>query len=424
MVDVTILLYLPINTSLDDLAFVADWGQKIVGLAEEKAIINGKNTRYMRQRVMPMMYNPNNDIRPVDSKVKTRENTESWLKRLRKRDKEALPSWVKSHNLYDSEDESSNKSEYEHSSADSAGCSQGSGASSGHGSNNGSCGAGHDGDELCDCKVNRKNYLDVIREAVHFTYPTPTCSEASGSIKMDESDNDSVFSDEQSSDEDEHDCRPRHHQRLSKSASNSRRNSQQNSPRGSQNNIHKINSIADRNGPLMGSNTSIEGLSEFSIGNESHNSSGKFSNRSEFSNKSKYSSYTGSSNPTNIFSGSSGLERDIKNMNLKTSSRDGSTCAMSIDGRSDISRPSSFGSSRSSTHTVSNNKHVILSVAMGYDRDSMKEVRKVINETGVALLSVGIGDRGMIGLGGYFCRKMQEITRLQETLVNRLANLV
>merc|ERR1712154_41981 len=101
----------------------------------------------------------------------------------------------------------------------------------------------------------------------------------------------------------------------------------------------------------------------------------------------------------------------------KTSSRDGSTCAMSIDGHSDISRPSSFGSSRSSTHTVSNNKHVILSVAMGYDRDSMKEVRKVINETGVALLSVGIGDRGMIGLGGYFCRKMQEITRLQETLV-------
>lgn len=48
MVDVTVLLYLPIDTSLDDLAFVADWGQKIVAAAEEKMIINGKHTRYLR----------------------------------------------------------------------------------------------------------------------------------------------------------------------------------------------------------------------------------------------------------------------------------------------------------------------------------------------------------------------------------------
>ena len=75
-------------------------------------------------------------------------------------------------------------------------------------------------------------------------------------------------------------------------------------------------------------------------------------------------------------------------------------------------------------HVCSANKHVILSIASGYDRDNLREVRRIINESGVALISIGIGDRGMIGVGGYYIRRLSQISELDEKVVNRLWSLV
>lgn len=383
MVDVTILLYLPINTSLDDLAFVADWSHKIVASAEEKMILNGKNNRYMRQRVMPMMYNPNNNIRPVNAKAKTRENTESWLKLLKKQDKEALPSWVKSHNLID-EEQAEREAERLAEEKRQA-CQE---------------------NELCDCadceKVNRKNYLDVIREAVQFTYvPNPVINTSRKNLLDGDSEDDSIFSDASSVTDENTNPKVKSDtplannplfNKVNKDIQNSEKEIKDNKDKQRKRSRESQNSTqpCSNNGPShKASNTSIEGDSAIS-------------NRQNF--KSKY----GSNRPH----GPAQSKKARSN---------------SCDGQSDNSNNSrnSNGSdfSRVSNHVVSTNKHVILSVAMGYDRDSMKEVRKVINETGVALLSVGIGDRGMIGLGGYYIKKLSEITTLESRIVNRLWNL-
>lgn len=477
MVDVTVLLYLPINTSLDDLAFVADWGQKIVAQAEEKMIINGKNTRYLRQRVMPMMYNPNNNIRPLN-KPKTRENTESWLKLLRKQDKEALPSWVKNHNLIDQV----NAESPEENSNSERSASPESGHESDTASTSDSVHTHDHPDGLCDCAVNRKNYLDVIREAVQFTYPTPpsNMSQFSGSQGNLLDSDDSIFSDASSDDDPDIDPKLAAHMKMkmnrtvsSESATNNNNKNSRQRRKSGNGSLRKINK---NNRNLLGSNSSIDSNnSKKSTDSQedsvySMNSTGsagtRTSRNSAFSNKSKYSSYSQAARGTGIPSSLSNsqimtnnthrvtpvtsgtmhdasrvqstssmlsdslpsartssttsaaqkLNLDLKNLNVK------STSQHSYGSRSDIS--SNLSSSRS-THTISNNKHVILSVAMGYDRDSMKEVRKVINETGVALLSVGIGDRGMIGLGGYYIKKLHELESksLQDKLIQRLWNL-
>jgi hypothetical protein len=200
MVDVTVLLYLPINTSLDDLAFVADWGQKIVAAAEEKMIINGKNTRYLRQRVMPMMYNPNNEIRPVNQ-PKTRQNTESWLKLLKKQEKEALPSWVKNHDLLENKNQNQNtideKEEEDIDNPKHRLAKQNIGNS--YETTNDHKFEDKSKKDLCECAPNRKNYLDVIREAVHFTYIQPetsSCFTDSQTNLNYDSEQDSIFSDD------------------------------------------------------------------------------------------------------------------------------------------------------------------------------------------------------------------------------------
>jgi len=114
-------------------------------------------------------------------------------------------------------------------------------------------------------------------------------------------------------------------------------------------------------------------------------------------------------------------QHQMRELNLKSTSHLSNVSSIEDSQNSQNSNTSS----KISTHTVSHNKHVILSVATGYDRDSMKEVRKVINETGVALLSVGIGDRGMIGLGGYYIKKLHELEdkSLQNKIITRLWNL-
>jgi hypothetical protein len=429
MVDVTVLLYLPINTSLDDLAFVADWGQKIVSTAEEKMIVNGKNTRYLRQRVMPMMYNPNNSIRPVN-KPKIRENTESWLNRLRQADKEALPSWVKSHNLIDDDPDTLREKERElEQKAKELVEAEEEKLKKQNAAFNPDC-LGNHSDGLCDCPINRKNYLDVIREAVQFTYPTPeytmnssTSFNGSQSNLLDSDTDDSIFSDASTESDEEKeidaynpsilDPKLKNHPHLNALKQKKKDNNQQNKLNRK---ISIRNSNKNKNNSLLGSSESID----------SNNS-----NNSNNSSKSKYSSYRAETSGQNNLSNNEILKNTtyhqqqqdqdlMKNLKCKSNSRD------SLSANSDIgSLAGSNTSSRLSTHTISHNKHVILSVAMGYDRDSMKEVRKVINETGVALLSVGIGDRGMIGLGGYYIKKLHELESksLQDKIVNRLWNL-
>ena len=387
MVDVTILLYLPINTSLDDLAFVADWSQKIVGLAEEKMILNGKNTRYMRQRVMPMMYNPNNNIRPV-TKAKTRENTESWLKMLKKQDKEALPCWVKSHNLIDEENEEKERNEKKRIEEEERRAKEkeelekqkekekqeklekerrelqySSRTSLRYSSTLSITSKANSAPETCleetessSNRINRKNYLDVIREAVQFTYPVPKHEE------QDLSDEDSIFSDACTEDE------------VTGLALEGREPSSK-SKRESQNTKES---------------TKMKQVLNLSV-----------------KRKQKQTGTIGT-----IIGSSGSLESNPINL-VQSSQSDLSQHSLIIESPGPISH-----------HIISTNKHVILSVAQGYDRDSMKEVRKVINETGVALLSVGIGDRGMIGLGGYYIKKLSEITSLEQRIVNRLWNLV
>ena len=263
-------------------------------------ILNGRPNRYMRQRVMPMMYKPEQNIRSVN-KPRPRQNTESWLNRLRRQDKEALPSWVKNHDLLldgleEAEDDANDR-------------------------------AGENDDD--NEPEERKNYLDVIREAAIFTYPKDD-------LEVDKSIWVNQYSDDEDSNFDEED----------------------------------VLSDAKTEDVMKDAESNVNSKpkdSDSALSDHNNNNS----------------------------------KKPIKKEKPK------------IDRRDPMYR-----------YTISHNKHVILSVAMGYDRDSMKQVRKIINETGVALLSIGIGDRGMIGLGGYYIKKLHEISTLDDKIVNRLWNFV
>lgn len=396
--DVTILLYLPIDTSLDDLAFVADWGQKIVGLTEERMILNGKEPRYIRHRVLPMMYNPENKSRSM-RQIKPRENTESWLKLLKKQDKNNLPDWVKVSSEA-SEDESEPENE-----VDSANM-----------------------EELCPCKENKKAFVDVIKEAVHFSLP---CSRKDTYYA--DTDEDSIFSDD-SSDSGKFGTNTSAEvcSLFSMLTFNPQLNNEGNN--GSKSDISSLHRSSDnlstspsegikynQNSNRHSSNSNYRNISYSNYNNYENNQNHNNVNTHDLeanqdqtvSHHSRHlpDSYPNSNNSSNY----SSMRRRHYSSGLRSNSS-------SASSRRPYSKYNGY--SNHSTSSSYNNKHVILSVASGYDRDSMKEVRKVIQDTGVGILSVGIGDRGMIGLGGYYIKKLAEISNLQNSIVSRLTNLV
>jgi hypothetical protein len=298
MVDVTIFLYLPLNTSLDDLAFVANWGDSVVGQVEENMILSGKNPRYIRHRVLPKMYRDESDSPQKTGLLSENENnkttrhawTDEWLiakkkqQRLEREQKE-MPSWVvqctESSSDSDSDDLSATNTE-DHSLDTTTSLMSSLSVSS---------------------SAKSESFVDSIKSAVEFHLPEQSIANSHKSVSSEEEcESDSVYSDSNSVGS----------SRISKRSARS------------------LNSF----------------VSNFSSG------------------------------------------------------------------------------TNTSTGSMANNKHVILSIAAGYNRDELKEVRQIVNDNRCALLPIGIGNPGMIGLGGYYIKDLGGITKIRENIVNRLTHLI
>lgn len=264
MVDVTILLYLPLDTSLDDISFIAEWGEKLVGEVEENMILSGKDARYIRHRILPMMYRVEDEDEIAKElqriQIQKLEQKNSNPKRTNSKNSfmciENLPDWVNVSNDQDLEEE-------------------------------------------IECEPQKldlkQSFVNSIKKAAEeFILPQKfnTCTTS------DSDESDSLFSDSNS----------------------------------------------------IGSSR----ISKKSLTSQWSNASSKCSNDS----------------------------------------------------------------------AVAKNKHIILSIATGYDRSQLKDVRKILAEKKVALLPIGIGDRGMIGLGGYYIKHLDEVEKIQDKIVHRLAHLV
>lgn len=298
MVDVTIFLYLPLNTSLDDLAFVANWGESVVGQVEENMILSGKNPRYIRHRVLPKMYRDESESPQKTGLLSGNENnkttrhawTDEWLiakkkqQRLEREQKE-MPSWVVQCTDSSSDDDCDQES-----------------------SSNTTSTADHSLDTTTSImsslsvssSAKSETFVDSIKSAVEFHLPEQHIANSHKSVSSEEEcESDSVYSDS--------------------------------------------NSVG----------------------------SSRISKRSLNSFVSNFSSGT-----------------------------------------------------NTSTGSMANNKHVILSIAAGYNRDELKEVRQIVNDNRCALLPIGIGNPGMIGLGGYYIKNLEGITKIRENIVNRLTHLI
>lgn len=256
-VDVTILLYLPADTGLDDLCFLAEWAENIVEQAEEKMILTGKDVRYIRHRVLPILHC---DETSKDSGESSWE-PETWKNHTKYKVAKTVPEWVKV--MTDSESEI----EFEDIISEEMSV-----------------------DSTPVCK-----FVQTVSDAAKFIFPNLI---KTNQATQDTSDNDSFFSDE---------------------------------------------SIAFKRSRL---------------------------------------------------------------------------------GSSILTRSTSFSTASSFMGKNGSGKHVILAIAAGYDRDQLVNVRNVISENKVSFLPIGLGNRGMLGLGGYYAKNLTEIPSIQEQIINRLTFMV
>ena len=301
MVDVTILLYLPLNTSLDDLSFLANWAQTILMSSEEKMILNGKNTRYFRQRVVPKLYNTKN--------------------------------------------------------------------------------------------IQQKDYVEALKEAVLFTYPKKAIE---------------GFFEEEEESEEEPVVEDSYPLADDKDIENELSTEEDLDLDNDFDNIKRKYQVIPHSSFRGKSKEEIK-QSFQQISSKSNETNSKFSRASELSYLPNYSNDNDIVSQLDIHS-SSHRDRHPKTSNTNKIATYQFTHKLNLTNLPE--------------HVCSANKHVILSIASGYDRDNLREVRRIINESGVALISIGIGDRGMIGVGGYYIRRLSQISELDEKVVNRLWSLV
>jgi len=258
-VDVTILLYLPADTDLDDLCFLAEWAENVVEQAEEKMILTGKDVRYIRHRVLPILHSKE---KPSANDTESSWDPETWKNLTKYKVAETVPEWVKV--MTDSE------SEIEFDDIISEEMSV---------------------DSTPVCK-----FVQTVSDAAKFIFPNLVKINQATSTKQD-SDNDSFFSDES-------------------------------------------------------------------------------------------------------------FKRSRLGSSILTRSTSFSTTSSSFMGKN------------------GSGKHIILAIATGYDRNQLVNVRNVISENKVSFLPIGLGNRGMLGLGGYYAKNLTEIPSIQEQIVNRLTFMV
>jgi len=251
-VDVTILLYLPAETKLDDLCFLATWAEKVVELAEEKMILKGKDIRYIRHRVLPIIHGKTDK----DSETEEEWNPETWKNLTKFKVAESVPEWVKIMSDSESDSELSDMSVISEEFSE----------------------------EQIVCK-----FAQTVSDAAKFSFPNVIkTNKATGDI----SDCDSFYSEE------------------------------------------------------------------------------------------------------------------------------------SATKKSVLTRSSSFSSSSDFRGKNGGGKHIILAIADDYDRDQLKNVRKVVTKEKVSFLPIGLGNRGMLGLGGYYAKNLEEIPSIQDQIINRLTFMV
>jgi len=388
MVDVTILLYLPLNTSLDDLSFLAEWGVTIVGQVEEKMILAGKSARYIRHRVLPIMYKAETDEKP---KVDLTGNTNPWkdlaTKKQKFQNKIDLPSWVKHTTISSSEESELDEDD----SIDDSCCV-------------GTIGFAKKGEAFVKQTPDKKcpgylSFVETIKQAVDFN--KNNCGFSLVPTASSDSESDSMYSDN------------------SQNTQNSRNSQNTANSVNSLNTTQNIVNITEATQNLkINEKSQNSGKKAFSgqfSGTWAHKNSAETSPNGSISGETYCSKYSEKSSDFGDKSESKSSSKTSSKFSTKSSK-----LSFSHSNASKLSKRSSF----STTSSKNTSKHVILSLATGYDRDTLREVRQIVNDkTGVSILPVGLGDRGMIGLGGYYIKRLGDIKKLEDQIVNRLTGL-
>ena len=331
-------------------------------------ILAGKDARYIRHRVLPIMYKPEVEEKP---KIDLTGETNPWKdlanKKQKFQTKLELPSWVKHTNISSSEESELDEDD----SIDDSCCV-------------GTIGFTKKGEAYVKQMPDKKcpgylSFVETIKQAIDFNRASFKNTESIFGITNTSSDSesDSMYSDSKYSD------------------SNS-------------NNTNIVKNIQNSNTLSQNSDKKFTGTFSGSWAHKNNNTSpsGSISGETEICESLKNSSISSSEKYNNYSS-----KFSCKSSKLSFSSK--------------LSKSHSFSAHSTSSSLTNTNKHVILSLATGYDRNSLREVRQIVNDkTGVALLPVGLGDRGMIGLGGYYIKRLDDIKKLEDQIVTRLTHLV